>query len=168
MMYLSELLSCPICYKVFIWEERMTEGDGKSFNSKDVLRLGTSVKALQLISKLLPLAEITVFCQFMSSTYLEHKLTAGFVQVIMNSFSFNFRSGIFTFPLESLGLSLHPFKERERTHNVLKRCKAQVWANADLFQVLLDGVKSLQHFQETFRMNELRNGISGSRLPNEF
>lgn len=77
MMYLGELLSCTICYKVFIWEEHMTEGDRKSFNSKDVLRLGTSVKALQLISKLLHLAEITVFCQFMSSTYLEHKLTAG-------------------------------------------------------------------------------------------
>lgn len=55
----------------------MMEEDRKSFNSKDVLRLGTSVKTLRLASKLLHLAEITVFCQFMSSTYLEHELTAG-------------------------------------------------------------------------------------------
>lgn len=41
-------------------------------------------------------------------------------------------------------------------------------AKADLFQVPLDRVKTLQHFQEAFRMNEFRNGISGSRLPNEF
>lgn len=86
----------------------------------------------------------------------------------MNSFSSNFRSGIFTFRLESLGSSLHHFKEREQTHNVLKRCEEQLLANADLFQLTLDRVKTLQHFQEAFRMNELSNEFSGSRLPNEF
>lgn len=89
--------------------------------------------------------------------------------MIMNSFILNFKSGIFTFPfpLESLGLSLHYFKEREQTHNVLKRCKGQLLAKANLFQVPLHTVKTLQHFQEAFRMNELRNEFSGSRLLNE-
>lgn len=55
----------------------MMEVDGKSLDSKDVLRLGTSVKALRLVSKLLHLAGIAVRCQFMSSTYLERELTVG-------------------------------------------------------------------------------------------
>lgn len=66
----------------------------------------------------------------------------------MNSFSFNFKSGIFAFPfpLESLGLSLHHLEEREQTHGVLKRRKGQLLARADLFQVPLHRVKSSQHF----------------------
>lgn len=66
----------------------------------------------------------------------------------MDSFSFNFKSGIFAFPfpLESLGLSLHHLEEREQTHGVLKRRKGQLLARADLFQVLLHRVKSSQHF----------------------
>lgn len=66
----------------------------------------------------------------------------------MNSFSSNFKSGIFAFPfpLESLGLSLHHLEEREQTHGVLKRRKGQLLARADFFQVPLHRVKSSQHF----------------------
>lgn len=66
----------------------------------------------------------------------------------MNLFSFNFKSGIFAFPfpLVSLGLSLHHLKEREQTHGILRRHRGQLLAKADLFQVPLHRVKSLQHF----------------------
>lgn len=66
----------------------------------------------------------------------------------MNSFSSNFKSGIFafSFPWESLGLVLHHLEEREQTHGVLKRRKGQLLARADLFQVPLHRVKSSQHF----------------------
>lgn len=123
------------------------EVDGKSLDGKDTLK---SVKVLKLVSKLLHLAGIAVLGQFMSSTYLEHELTWGLVQEAMHSFSFNFKSGIFAFPLESLEPSLHQLKEGKQAQGDLKRRKGQLLARSALFQVPLHRVKAGSTSQEAF------------------